>query len=153
MSDDSKGEGFKVEDKRRFDSDGVSRGDDGEGVEERAEVSEEQRPEVAEEPAASSDSSTPGAAGDLSFSSFIVGLATQAFMFLGAVTDPKTGLATKDLGQAKALIDIIGMLAGKTAGNLTEDEARMMEEMLYELRMQYVNETRAPAPATDGSDE
>ncbi len=150
MSDDNKDQGFRVEDKRRFDADGTVRTGE--------ELTEEERGGVAEEPSASSGSSgsdpaAAAAAGELSFSSFMVGLASQAVMFLGAVGDPTTGLVTKDLGQAKALIDIIAMLDEKTAGNLNEDEARMMEEMLYELRMHYVEATRNPAPPADGPEK
>ncbi len=83
---------------------------------------------------------------ELTFSSFVVGIASQAFAFLGAVPDPRTGVVRKDLGQAKAMIDILALLAEKTAGNLDEQEARLMEEMLYELRMQYVRELRGQIP-------
>jgi hypothetical protein len=86
-----------------------------------------------------------GAPEDLTFSSFVIGLASQAFAFLGAVPDPQSGVVRKDLPQAKALIDILSMLKEKTTGNLDEHEARMMEEMLYELRIHYVKELRGVA--------
>ncbi len=75
------------------------------------------------------------------FSGFVVGLAQQAFMLLGAAPDPVGGEVLKDLPQAAAMIDIIAMLERKTAGNLTEDESRLVEEVLYELRMRYVAES------------
>jgi hypothetical protein len=64
-------------------------------------------------------------------------------MFMGLAPDPASGMVHRDLSQAKTLIDILGMLADKTRGNLDEEEATMMEEMLYELRMQYVRVLRS----------
>lgn len=81
----------------------------------------------------------------LTFSSFVIGLATQALMFLGAAPDPRGGEAKKSPAEAAAIISIIEMLQAKTSGNLTEDESKLVEEVLYELRMRYVNETRQGA--------
>ncbi|MFN2377556.1 MAG: DUF1844 domain-containing protein [Candidatus Binatia bacterium] len=78
----------------------------------------------------------------ITFSSFVIGLATQALMFLGAAPDPRGGKAERNPAEAKAIISVIEMLAGKTKGNLGEDEAKLVEEVLYELRMRYVNEMR-----------
>ncbi len=81
----------------------------------------------------------------LTFSSFVIGLATQALMFLGAVPDPGGGEVRKSPAEAAAIISIIEMLQAKTSGNLTEDESKLVEEVLFELRMRYVNETRPVA--------
>jgi hypothetical protein len=89
--------------------------------------------------------STPGgedAAPPITFSSFVVGLATQALMFLGAVPDPRGGEVRKNPAEAAAIISVIEMLQAKTKGNLGEDEAKLVEEVLYELRMRYVGENR-----------
>jgi len=150
--------GFKVEDKRRFDSSGRSRDVPAEAEEDvpRAAAAQEKPPEPRAERAgaaeprqhggpAASETGDPHEHGALSFSSFVIGLASQALMFLGLAPDPHSGVVGKDLPQAKGLIDILGMLEEKTRGNLSEDEAAMMEEMLYELRMQYVRETRSPS--------
>ena len=59
---------------------------------------------------------------------------------LGAIEDPETGQKTKNLPLAKQTIDILGMLEEKTKGNLTDDEAAMLKNILYELRMLYVKE-------------
>ena len=154
MEEENEEKGFKVKDRRRFDESGEVRdGADGdpEQVEESAaedsappaEGAEEGQRDELQEPAAPGQEQ-PGK-GELTFSSFVVGLATQAFMFLGAVANPESGLVAKDLGQAAALIDVISMLGEKTAGNLSEDEQNLVEELLYELRMRYVSETRTDA--------
>ncbi|RMF24530.1 MAG: DUF1844 domain-containing protein [Deltaproteobacteria bacterium] len=152
MADDEKDLGFKVEDRRRFDASGEAR-DTGGDEEEDKDASREQTAESSarsageetqgqgqqqDDGAAQRAQAGGGPAGELTFSSFVVGLASQAFMFLGLAPDPQTGVVHQDLGQAKAMIDILSMLEAKTAGNLDEDEAHMMEEMLYELRLQYV---------------
>jgi hypothetical protein len=82
------------------------------------------------------------ASAGLTFSGFVIGLAQQAFVSLGLVKDPQTATIHKDLPQAKAMIDVLAMLRDKTRGNLDEVEARMMDEMLDELRLRYVRESR-----------
>ncbi len=91
---------------------------------------------------AASDSTAGANKGELSFSGFIVGLATQALTLLGAMPDRATGEVAKNFPEAAAMIDILSMLAEKTAGNLAEDEERLLEDVLYDLRMRYVRETR-----------
>ena len=63
-------------------------------------------------------------------------------MSLGLIPDAASGVIRQDLAEAGAMIDIIAMLREKTAGNLSEEEDRMMEEMLYDLRMHYVRGIR-----------
>ena len=94
-----------------------------------------------------SDSAT--AAGEISFSGFIIGLAQQALVSLGLAPESDSTQARKDLGQAKAVIDVLAMLRDKTRGNLDEVETRLVDEMLDELRLQYVRETRG-SQKTDG---
>lgn len=96
-------------------------------------------------PRESSSHGADGAATPITFSSFAIGLATQALMFLGAVPDPSEGETQRNPSEAAAIIGVIEMLQVKTRGNLTEDEAKLIEEVLFELRMRYVNETRKGA--------
>ena len=79
---------------------------------------------------------------ELSFSGFIIGLAQQALLSLGLAPESEASTAQKDLAHAKAVIDIVAMLREKTRGNLDEVETRLIDEMLDELRLQYVRETR-----------
>jgi hypothetical protein len=81
----------------------------------------------------------------ITFSSFVIGLATQALMFLGAVPNPSGDEVERDPAEAATIISVIEMLESKTRGNLSEDEAKLVEEVLYELRMRYVGETRRGA--------
>jgi hypothetical protein len=79
---------------------------------------------------------------EITFGSFLVGLSTQALMLLGDIADPQTGRPQQDLVGAQQLIDIIGMLEQKTRGNLDRDEAQLIEAILYELRMKYVERAK-----------
>jgi hypothetical protein len=83
-----------------------------------------------------------GASAEMTFGTFLVGLSTQALMLLGDIPDPQTGKPERDLVGAQQLIDIIGMLEQKTRGNLDRDEAQLIEAILYELRMKYVDRAK-----------
>ena len=76
------------------------------------------------------------------FNFFITTLSLQASISLGQVPNPATNKTEEDLVQAKFLIDTLGMLKEKTAGNLTPDETGLLENLLYELRMQYVAKSK-----------
>ncbi len=78
---------------------------------------------------------------EASFSFFATTLAMQATLALGDVPDPHTNKREENLPQAKFLIDILGILQEKTKGNLTKEEDSLLEGILYELRMQYVQKT------------
>lgn len=85
----------------------------------------------------------PGAEEPASFVNFLSTLATNAAAALGAVPHPATGQRTLDLDSGKFWIDVLAMLSEKTKGNLHEKEARLLEGLLADLRMQYVTMVRA----------
>lgn len=74
----------------------------------------------------------------ITFQNFILSLSTSALIQLGEVEDPHTNRITKNLPLAKQTIDLLGMLKEKTKGNLSADEERLMDHILYDLRMRYV---------------
>jgi len=76
------------------------------------------------------------------FSFFVTTLSLQASIALGQIPNPATEKKEEDLTQAKFLIDTLGMLQEKTKGNLSADEVNLLENLLYELRMQYVSKTK-----------
>ena len=67
-------------------------------------------------------------------------LFTQALMALGRIPNPITGKAHKNLPTARHFIDTLAMLEKKTAGNLSEDERRLLEEIQHQLRMAFLAE-------------
>jgi hypothetical protein len=76
----------------------------------------------------------------INFSTFIFSLNSSALVQLGMMEDPITGEKSKNLPLAKQTIDIISMLEEKTRGNLHADEAAMIKNILYDLRIHYVKE-------------
>lgn len=72
------------------------------------------------------------------FKFFITTLTLQASIALGHMANPSTNKIEKDPVQAKFLIDTLSMLQEKTKGNLTKEEADLLENLLYELRTAYV---------------
>lgn len=75
------------------------------------------------------------------FSTFILSLSSSTLVQLGEVPDPDTGKVQEDLVMAKHSVDILAMLQEKTKNGLDPDEARLLDAVLYELRMKYVLKT------------
>ncbi len=76
------------------------------------------------------------------FKFFVTTLSLQATIALGDIPNPVTNKAEVDLSQAKLLIDTLAMLKEKTAGNLNTEEDSLLDNMLYELRMHYIDKTK-----------
>jgi hypothetical protein len=72
------------------------------------------------------------------FSAHVTTIASQAFFALGAVPDPQTNKRYVDLDLAKLYIDTLKVLQEKTTGNLTDEEAKLLDNALYDLRNHYV---------------
>jgi hypothetical protein len=72
------------------------------------------------------------------FLTLVVSLYTHAQISLGTIPDPVSQQVMQDLPQAKYHIDLLGILQEKTHGNLTAEEEQALEQMLFELRMMYV---------------
>ena len=75
------------------------------------------------------------------FNFFVTTLALQASISLGQIPNPATTKKEENFTQAKFLIDTLSMLKEKTKGNLTKEEAELLENLLYDLRMQYISKT------------
>ena len=105
--------------------------------------------ELGDAPAADSDEETfdpadiPGADDPASFVNFLSTLATNAIAALGGMPHPVTGERSLDLETGKFWIDIMAMLREKTKGNLHPQESRLLEGILGDLQMQYVQLVRA----------
>ena len=75
---------------------------------------------------------------EVDFSTFIVSLSTEILFHLGEIPHPGTGERQKNLSLAKQAIDTLAMMQEKTKGNLTEEEQKFLESMLYDLRMCFI---------------
>ena len=78
-----------------------------------------------------------------SFATLVSSIVTQALFAVGAIEDPRTGRRYLDLGLAKHHIDTLAVLEEKTKGNLTDQEKRLLDAALYEIRMAYVQAAQA----------
>lgn len=118
---------FKVVDKRRFTETGESK-----------ETIESERIEDVNPASETASQTFP----PVDFSMFILSLSTSVLFHLGEIPDPQTKKTQKNLELAKHTIDIIDMLNKKTKGNLTEGETKLTENILYDLKMRYVNASK-----------
>ena len=79
----------------------------------------------------------------LSFAAFVLSLAHTAAVHFGDVPDPVSGRpAEANLPAAKQMIDILSLLEEKTRGNLTAEERQLLDQLLYELRLRFVEASR-----------
>jgi hypothetical protein len=80
------------------------------------------------------------------FHTFVLSLGSSALLHLGEIENPNDGVSQKDLPLAKHTIDILVMLEEKTKGNLSTAEERLMESLLYDLRLRYVEAMKSVQP-------
>ncbi|MBU0673609.1 MAG: DUF1844 domain-containing protein [Proteobacteria bacterium] len=76
---------------------------------------------------------------EVTFTAFVMSLNTAALFHFGELADPSTGKIQKDIVLAKHTIDTLNLLQKKTQGNLTKDEDNLLETVLYDLKMRFVN--------------
>ena len=125
--------GFQVKDRRRFSETGDARP----GAPE-----EPTSPAAPESPAQAAPVDAPPADEPVTFSTFVLGLSTQALLHLGEIANPVTRAVERDLAAAKQVIDILGIIQKKTQNNLEPGERSLLESVLYDLRMRYVELAR-----------
>lgn len=147
---EGKDEGIKVTDKRRFTQEGQGR--PGEGAEggprESAGQASAEGGFESDGAQSRAGASAGGALPQIDFSTFVLSLATSAQVHLGAIPNPASGKQEKELQLAKQTIDILGVLDEKTKGNLNDMEARLLEHVLFDLRMMYVEMSKGEGAAT-----
>ena len=128
MSEEKKGEGFVIKDKRF------------------SEKSDENEEPVAREPEVKDGADEPVVDADtadyppVNFSNFVISLSTSALFHFGDFPEYSGGKAEKNLPAAKQTIDILDMLHEKTKGNLNDGETNLIQGVLYELKMRFVKE-------------
>lgn len=74
----------------------------------------------------------------IDFSTFILSLASAAMIGLGLAPRPDTGKTQVDLEMARQNIDLLELIQQKTKNNLSADEERMIERVLFEIRTKYL---------------
>ena len=126
--------GFKVTDRRSFSDEA--------GARDEAPAAP---PEVASAPSSAGVTAEAPVAAfpPVDFHTFVLSLGSSALLHLGEIENPNDGVSQKDLPLAKHTIDILVMLEEKTKGNLSTAEERLMESLLYDLRLRYVEATKS----------
>ena len=127
-SGDSKSGGFTVTDRRSFNAD----------EDPPASVTS---PPAAKPPSGGTSVTPPSATASLpavDFHTFVLSLGSSALLHLGEIEHPDVGATQKDLPLAKHTIDILVMLEQKTKGNLTPAEEKLIQSLLYDLRLRYI---------------
>ncbi|MCU0586828.1 MAG: DUF1844 domain-containing protein [Syntrophobacteraceae bacterium] len=140
--DEKEDKGFVVKDRRRFSLEDTETGSDS-GTDARQPAVEEQAEAEAEMKDASRLAGQEGQR-DLpavSFATFVFSLSSSALVYLGEMPEIESQVSHVDLPLAKQIIDTLGMLEEKTRGNLDPDEARLLKNLLYDLRLRYVQKS------------
>jgi hypothetical protein len=81
----------------------------------------------------------------MTFSMLVQSFAHQAMIGLGLVPWPDSGLVKIELNFAKESIDLLTMIKEKTKGNLTAEEQVMLDSLLYQLQVTFVDVSKSPA--------
>lgn len=131
MSDQKEGTGFVVKDKRfSSETEEAKQNDD------RGKMNADGASRSAETSQASENFDYP----PVNFTNFVLSLSTSALFHFGDFADEEGGKPEKNLSAAKQTIDILDMLHEKTKGNLDDEERKLLQGVLYELKMRYVKE-------------
>ncbi len=148
--EEKKGKGFVFVDKRKtHDTEGEGQG--GDDASSTAQRSEEKKAAPKETPREDPKTKTaePERSGQplpaVDFNALILSLSSSVMMHLGVLPNPVSHETEADLPLAKQTIDIIALLQEKTRGNLTQDEEKFIEAVLYDLRLKYVEVDREKA--------
>jgi hypothetical protein len=133
MTKEQEEQEFKVTDKRGFREDAVPNASEPADAASKTEASPETETPPKQEPEASGP--------PIDFPSYLLSYYTQGLVLLGEVPNPYTNKKEEDLESARNIIDILTMLEQKTKGNLSSDEGKLLESVLYELRMKFMART------------
>ncbi|PWB67641.1 DUF1844 domain-containing protein [candidate division GN15 bacterium] len=77
---------------------------------------------------------------DMPFYQLVLSLQAGAMQQMGKIASPFTGKIERDLDMVRSTIDLLDMLQRKTAGNLNADEKQVLDHVLYELRLNFIDE-------------
>jgi hypothetical protein len=129
---------FKVTDRRRRDDDEPPVAAPGRPEPRPAEAP---RPSIIESPR---EAAPPAGAPERSLVGLLMMLGSEALIALGEAADPVSGQRHRELPHAAGVIDLLLLLREKTEGNRSPEETQVIDELLYDLQMRYVNATKRP---------
>ena len=133
MNEENKDPNFTIKDNRSsLKSDDEVKADD----EKKKEA--EAKAQTKAEGKSQEKSETPASEFEMNFSTFVMSLTSSAFYYLGDVPDPQTGEMHENLPAVKQTIDILLILQEKTKNNLSAEEDKLLEQLIYELQTKNV---------------
>jgi len=127
--------GFKVVDRRSFTSEGQRVPDKPQTQDERESSG---RSEAESYSSAASEPEISDSEDSARFTTLVSYLSTTAMFQLGLLPGPSGETIPPDLLNGRRTIDLLEVLQEKTRGNLTGDEAKLLDDILYELRMSFI---------------
>jgi hypothetical protein len=136
MADPDKKSSFTVNDRRGLDASGDAKAD----TPAPPATTDEKRPSEAA-PAPEPPRALPPA----DFATLVLSLGSSAVMYMGEAPGPDGKKPPRNLPMAKHAIDLLTVLEEKTKGNLTAEEGQILESLLFDLRLRYVESLKAPA--------
>lgn len=136
MAEDKKD--FVVKDRRIFAEEDKDR----EEVKDDASNEKEAEEKESKSTVSTSEQTKESQLPEMNFPTFIMSMNASALVHLGVIEDPATGKKESNMLLAKQTIDILTMIEEKTRGNLTEDEEKMLQSILYDLKIIYVKEKK-----------
>ncbi|MGI8782063.1 MAG: DUF1844 domain-containing protein [Acidobacteriota bacterium] len=142
MPDPKEPSEFKVTDRRSVTAEGEIRRDAAADKPQQKPVSEAAQPAKSGPQPQPAASAPAGEAGEVDFPSFLLNLYMTAMMQLGAGPESKNRPMAVDIQGANQMIRVLEILRAKTKGNLDAQEEKLFEQILYELRMVYVEAVR-----------
>ena len=123
---------FSVTDRRTFDANGEHKEDlPTTAKKEPAEAEPAEAARVAQEP--------PRALPPADFATLVLSLGSSAVMYLGESDEPEGKKPARNLAMAKHAVDLLTVLEEKTKGNLSSEEGQILESLLFDLRLRYVD--------------
>ena len=134
MSEEEKG--FVIRDKRQFTSQGEVK------PETETDQEETKGKETTEKKADTARAEDRQDLPEINFASFILSLSSSVLLHFGQIPDPISNKKERNLPMAKQTIDILGILQEKTKGNLSKDEEQLIDSLLHDLRLKYVEECK-----------
>jgi hypothetical protein len=132
------GKGFVIRDKRKFTTEGEAK-PEADASKDTTAAESADRAETAKE---KSEEGKGMPLPEINFATFVLSISSSVLLHFGDVPDPISGKKERNLPMAKQTIDILGILQEKTKGNLDKEEEQLLENLLHDLRLKYVQECK-----------
>ncbi len=141
MADSVRPPSFTVNDRRAFDASGERK--DSASPTEAAPPTGQPGQAI---PAAAPQPEEGPALPPADFATLVLSLGSSAIASMGEAPAPGEKASARNLPMAKHAIDLLSVLQEKTRGNLTDEEAQILESLLFDLRLRYVEAVKPSAP-------